>query len=415
MREAVHVCGAHRVGHATRLIEDSSLTDYCNDRRIPLEICLTSNVQTRVADSYATHPFREYFHRGLNVVLNTDNRLMSGITLTDEYVHAARSLDFTFDELAEVAMNGFESASSRTRSASRWWRAPATRSSRCGRSLDMTHTSSYGARGARTDAANEIRRRIGADPPALGHHPRLGTRWARRDASSRRAMVPFAEVPGFPTATVVGHAGRSSPDRSRAGVSSRSPAASTCTRATTPRSRVSRCACCTRWARVTLFVSNAAGGIRASFTPGDLMLITDHLNLMFRNPLIGAVEPGDERFPDMSEPYDRGLRVSSREHARALGFALQEGVYCGLLGPTYETPAEVRMLTRLGADAVGMSTVPEVIVARAIGMRVAGVSCITNLASGISPHPLSHAEVIETTSMVAARFEALVERFVAQL
>jgi len=110
VRDAIHVCGAHRIGHATRLIEDSSLTDYCNDRRIPLEICLTSNVQTRAARSYATHPFREYFKRGLNVVLNTDNRLMSGTTLTDEYLHAAESLDFTFDELAEVALNGFESA-----------------------------------------------------------------------------------------------------------------------------------------------------------------------------------------------------------------------------------------------------------------------------------------------------------------
>jgi adenosine deaminase len=109
VREAVHVCGAHRLGHATRLIEDTSLTDYCNDRRITLEICLTSNVQTRAAASYAAHPFREYFNRGLNVVLNTDNRLMSGVTLTDEYVHAAESLDFTFDELSRVAMNGFES------------------------------------------------------------------------------------------------------------------------------------------------------------------------------------------------------------------------------------------------------------------------------------------------------------------
>jgi adenosine deaminase len=110
VREAIHVCGAHRIGHATHLIDDTSLTDYCNDRRIPLEICLTSNVQTRAARSYATHPFREYFRRGLNVVLNTDNRLMSGTTLTDEYLHAAESLDFTFDELAEVALNGFESA-----------------------------------------------------------------------------------------------------------------------------------------------------------------------------------------------------------------------------------------------------------------------------------------------------------------
>ncbi len=110
VREAVHVCGVHRVGHATRLIEDTSLTDYCNDRRITLEICLTSNVQTHAAESYAAHPFREYYDRGLNVVLNTDNRLMSGVTLTDEYVHASESLDFTFDELARVALNGFESS-----------------------------------------------------------------------------------------------------------------------------------------------------------------------------------------------------------------------------------------------------------------------------------------------------------------
>jgi adenosine deaminase len=109
IRQAVHVCGVHRIGHATRLIEDTSLTDYCNDRRIALEICLTSNIQTRVADSYASHPFREYYDRGLNVVLNTDNRLMSGVTLTDEYMHAAEALDFDFDELARVALNGFES------------------------------------------------------------------------------------------------------------------------------------------------------------------------------------------------------------------------------------------------------------------------------------------------------------------
>ena len=110
VREAVHVCGAHRIGHATRLIEDPSLTQYVNDRRIGLEICLTSNVQTRAVDSYAQHPLRAYFDRGMNVVLNTDNRLMSGTTLTDEYMHAARQLDFTFDELARIAINGFESA-----------------------------------------------------------------------------------------------------------------------------------------------------------------------------------------------------------------------------------------------------------------------------------------------------------------
>jgi len=110
VREAVHVCGANRIGHGTRLIEDADLTQYVNDRRIALEVCLTSNVQTRVADSYATHPLREYFDRGLNVTLNTDNRLMSDTTLTDEYVHAAEHLGFTMEELAGIALNGFESA-----------------------------------------------------------------------------------------------------------------------------------------------------------------------------------------------------------------------------------------------------------------------------------------------------------------
>ena len=110
IRQAVHLCGANRIGHGTRLIEDPDLTQYVNDRRIALEVCLTSNVQTKVADSYATHPFREYFDRGLNVTLNTDNRLMSATTLTDEYVYAAEHLGFTLDELAGIALNGFESA-----------------------------------------------------------------------------------------------------------------------------------------------------------------------------------------------------------------------------------------------------------------------------------------------------------------
>lgn len=110
VRQAVHVCGAQRIGHATRLIEDTELTQYVNDRRIALEICLTSNVQTRVTSSYETHPLRSYFDHGMNVVLNTDNRLMSGTTLTEEYGHAAKHLDFNFDELCTIALNGFESA-----------------------------------------------------------------------------------------------------------------------------------------------------------------------------------------------------------------------------------------------------------------------------------------------------------------
>jgi adenosine deaminase len=110
VRQALHICCADRIGHGTRIFEDTELLDYVNDRRVPIEICLTSNVQTRAAASYGEHPLRMYYDRGLNVVLNTDNRLMSGTTLTDEYEHAARALDFSFDELARLALNGFESA-----------------------------------------------------------------------------------------------------------------------------------------------------------------------------------------------------------------------------------------------------------------------------------------------------------------
>lgn len=165
----------------------------------------------------------------------------------------------------------------------------------------------------------------------------------------------------------------------------------------------------------TLLLSNAAGGVRRTFSPGQLMVIADHLNLMFRNPLLGPVVAGDERFPDMSDPYDPELRARLHAIARALGIRLEEGVYAGLLGPTYETPAEVRMLDRLGADAVGMSTVPEVIVARAMGMRCAAVSCITNPAAGTTPHLINHEEVIEVTRRAAADFERLMEELVRSL
>jgi purine-nucleoside phosphorylase len=272
----------------------------------------------------------------------------------------------------------------------------------------------FGAEAAQR-AADTVRRHVGPiDEPALaivlgsglgGLATRIG----------HASAVAFGDVPGFPTATVAGHAGRiivgrlagrpvialagrfhmyEGHDAAHAGFPVRVLHA--------------------LGAR-TLFLSNAAGGLNPAFVPGDLMIVTDHLNLMFRNPLVGPLVSGDARFPDMSEPYDSALAVSLREQAASLGFAMREGVYCGLLGPTYETPAEVRMLRVLGADAVGMSTVPEVVVARAMGMRVAGVSCITNLASGVSPTPLSHAEVIETTARVATRFENLIESFMNRL
>ena len=138
------------------------------------------------------------------------------------------------------------------------------------------------------------------------------------------------------------------------------------------------------------------------------MVIRDHINFMFRNPLIGPnMDKFGERFPDMSEPYNKKLRGLALRVAGNKGIALQEGVYAGMLGPSYETPAEIRMLRMLGADAVGMSTVPEVIAARHAGMDVLGISCITNMAAGILDQPLSHAEVTETAERVRHTFAEL--------
>jgi purine-nucleoside phosphorylase len=144
----------------------------------------------------------------------------------------------------------------------------------------------------------------------------------------------------------------------------------------------------------TLIVTNAAGGVRRTFRAGSLMLIADHINFMWRNPLIGPAEPGEERFPLMHAPYDPELRAHARAVALEASIPLEEGVYAGLLGPSYETPAEVRMLERLGADAVGMSTVPEVVAARARGIRCLGFSSITNPAAGLTGELLSHQEVL---------------------
>ncbi|AKF95356.1 purine-nucleoside phosphorylase [Brevibacillus laterosporus] len=166
----------------------------------------------------------------------------------------------------------------------------------------------------------------------------------------------------------------------------------------------------------TIIVTNAAGGVNESYKPGDLMLISDHLNLTYRNPLIGGNDESlGARFPDMSEAYSKRLRKLSKEIAATLGIQLQEGVYAGLLGPSYETPAEIRMLRILGGDAVGMSTVPEVIVARHMNIEVLGISCISNMAAGILDQPLSHDEVMETTEKVKAEFLSLVKGVIEKM
>lgn len=156
-------------------------------------------------------------------------------------------------------------------------------------------------------------------------------------------------------------------------------------------------------------VTNAAGGVNPSFKPGDLMLITDHLNFTGQNPLMGDNDEAiGTRFPDMSEVYSKSLRALAKEAAKETGIDIQEGVYAWMTGPSYETPAEIRMLQTLGADAVGMSTVPEAIAANHAGLEVLGISLITNMAAGILPQPLNHEEVIETGRTAAKRFEALV-------
>jgi purine-nucleoside phosphorylase len=275
----------------------------------------------------------------------------------------------------------------------------------------------WGASAARA-AAEAIRARVhdalGGEAPVAGIILGSGLGGlAGRIAGA--VKVPYGEIPGFPESTVVGHAGALF-----AGTLAGRPVVALSGRFHMYEGHDASLAGFP--ARVlhalgapVMIVSNAAGGLRRTFQAGDLMLIADHMNLMFRNPLSGAVEEGDTRFPDMSDPYDRGLRAIAREVAEGQGINLQEGVYIALLGPTYETPAEVRMFERLGGDAVGMSTVPEVIVAKAMGMQVLGISCITNLACGISMHPLSHEEVLETGARVASKFEGLIEGVVARL
>lgn len=167
----------------------------------------------------------------------------------------------------------------------------------------------------------------------------------------------------------------------------------------------------------TLLLTNAAGGVNESFKPSDLMIITDHINFMGTNPLIG---PNDEtlgeRFPDMSEIYKKDLIQIADECASKLGIKLQHGVYFASSGPSYETPAEIKMARILGADAAGMSTVPESIVANYCGMKVLGISCISNLASGVKgAQKLSHAEVIETTNAAKAGFKALLKEIIAKI
>lgn len=273
-------------------------------------------------------------------------------------------------------------------------------------------TSPYGAAAAKTAAA-AIKARI-RQAPRVGIVLGSGL-GGIANAVEHPTRIAYGDIPGFPDATVAGHAGELI-----CGTLSGVPIAALSGRFHMYEGHDAALAAfpvrvVQALGASTLIVSNAAGGLRKTLRPGTLVLITDHINLTSRNPLAGYPEEGDTRFPDMSDAYDVKLRTLARSVARAHKIRLAEGVYVGLLGPSYETKAEVRMLAKLGGDVVGMSTVPEVIVARAIGLRVLGFSCVTNLASGLSKTPITHAEVLATTARVASTLERFVRGVVAKL
>lgn len=228
------------------------------------------------------------------------------------------------------------------------------------------------------------------------------------DALADPVSVPFGDLPGFPPAGVAGHAGRWVGgtlggrfvllQAGRYHVYEGHPAEVVAAPVRLVAELGVR----------TLVLTNAAGGVDPALEPGDLVLLRDHVNFMFRSPLTGPVAPGEARFPDMSEPYDAELRSLALRVAAGLRIHLREGVYAAMPGPAYETAAEVRMLRTLGADVVGMSTVPEVLVARARGVRCLALSMVTNKGTGYAAAPLSHHEVMEVGAAAGERVAALV-------
>ncbi|HEX2167899.1 MAG TPA: purine-nucleoside phosphorylase [Longimicrobiales bacterium] len=238
---------------------------------------------------------------------------------------------------------------------------------------------------------------------------------ALADEITDGVAISFADIPGFPAAAIAGHAGRlvignlegvtCAVLQGRFHMYEGHDAAAV---ALPARMMMSLGAS-------TLIVTNAAGGINRSFVAGDLMLIDDHINFTARSPLTGSVLEGETRFPDMTEAYNARLRGIARAVAARQSIRLVSGVYAAVPGPSYETPAEIRMLERLGADAIGMSTVPEVIVARARNVPVLGISLITNLAAGISANPLSHEEVVAAGTEARGRFTALIRGVIREM
>ncbi len=265
-----------------------------------------------------------------------------------------------------------------------------------------------------TAAAEFLRSRIGATPDvAVVLGSGLGAFTSRLDDA---ATVKYADIPHWPASHVVGHAGTlvvgTLRGRRVAALSGRAHLYE----GHSPQTAAFATRVVGSLGVKTLILTNAAGGINLAFEPGTLMIIDDHINLMGSSPLAG---PNDERFgprfPDMTEAYSRRLRTAADEAARSRGLTVAHGVYAAMYGPSYETPAEIRFLRIIGADAVGMSTVPETIAARHMGLEVLGISCITNPAAGVLPQPLVHDEVMEVARRVQGEFSALLEAIIERL
>lgn len=236
------------------------------------------------------------------------------------------------------------------------------------------------------------------------------------DWIEQAVTIPYQEIPHFPTSTVEGHAGELLVGKIEGRPVMMAKGRFHMYEGYGPEWTAFPVRVMKALNVQKLLVTNAAGGINSSYQAGDLMLISDHLNMTGRNPLLGAndIRLGT-RFPDMSQAYSTRLRNLAKEIAKRQGIDLQEGVYVGLLGPNYETPAEIRMLRMLGGDAVGMSTVSEVIVAQHTGIEVLGISCISNMAAGILDQPLSHDEVVKTAEQVKEKFLRLVIQIISKM
>jgi purine-nucleoside phosphorylase len=258
------------------------------------------------------------------------------------------------------------------------------------------------------NAVAYIRSRISAEPTVgmiLGSG--LGD---FADTLENRRVIPFTEIPDFPAATVPGHTGAFV-------FGTRNGQSVVCLQGRLHYYEGHPMDVLTMPVRIMaklgvkiLVLTNAAGGVNKDYRPGDLMLITDHINFSGSNPLIGIHEEDfGPRFPDVTDLYSANLRLKVKLAAVEAGIGLRQGVYMMFSGPSYETPAEIRMARILGADAVGMSTVPEAIVAAQCGIKVLGISCITNLAAGVSPNKLSHEEVMETAALAHDHFHSLLE------